>query len=135
MEKDEIRPVRNAVLPQICWGKMDGHTVCIRLDNAEPDKTYRIIFNGTYTAAPDENGLFWFRDAVPGSRYEIDCEAEGSPGAWTPCCNTVKLNFVPPPKGGHGTAGLTGGERSIPHGVISSATIKRGVVRRHGGDK
>lgn len=133
MERDKIRPVRNVVLPQICWGKMDEHTVCVRLDNAQPGTAYRVVFNGTYTAEPDENGLFWFRDAVPGSRYEIDCEAEVSPGVWESCCDTVKLNFVPPPPAEDGQIiHIGGGESGKMVMAVQTETVKCGRVVRRG---
>lgn len=76
---------------------MNDHTICVRLDNADPGKKYRVVFDGEHRTDPDEDGLFWFFDAQPMRRYRIGCEVMSDTGEWQEGCPDITLNFVPPP--------------------------------------
>lgn len=89
--------LQNSVVPHVCWGQMDDHTVCIRLDGAQEGKNYRVIFDCARRITPEVDGLFRFSEAVPGQRYSIAAEEETSPSVWEPCVQPVTLNFIPSP--------------------------------------
>lgn len=89
---------------------MDEHTICVRLDHTDPEKKYRVIFDGEYTATPDVDNLFWFKNAQPVRRYIICCEEEVEPGVWDECCPAITVNFVPPVKEENDLPHIVGGK-------------------------
>lgn len=122
--------LNSPILPHICWGRMNDHTICVRLDNADPEKKYRVIFDGEHPSDPDDEGLFWFFDAQPMRRYRIGCEVMSGDGVWEECCPDIVLNFVPPllKPTEESIVHLSGGERASPvqpHYIGTAAYLLR----------